>query len=57
VTETLTRYSRAVQLMLKPLPALPSMLRERRLCRIQLRAITVEIGQRYAREAAPGSDR
>jgi hypothetical protein len=49
VTETLTRYSRAVQLMLKPLPALPSMLRERRLCRIQLRAITVEINRRQER--------
>jgi hypothetical protein len=57
VTDTLTRYSRAVQLMLKPLPALPSMLRERRMCRIQLRAITVEIGQRYAREATSGNDR
>jgi hypothetical protein len=57
VTETINRYSRAVQLMLKPLPALPSMLRERRLCRVQLRAITVEIGQRYAREATPGNDR
>ena len=56
MNETLNRYSRSVQLMLKPLPVLPSMLRERRLCRIQLRAITVEIGQRYAREATPGSE-
>jgi hypothetical protein len=46
VTETLTRYSRAVQLMLKPLPALPSMLRERRLCRVQLRHLTQQINQR-----------
>lgn len=42
---------------LLPLLVLPSMLRERRLCRIALRQITVEIGQRYAREATPGSER
>lgn len=42
---------------LRPLVVLPSMLRERRLCRIALRRITVEIGQRYAREATPGSER
>lgn len=51
------RYPRAVQLALQPLPVLPSMLRERRLCRIELRKITNEIGQRYAREATPGGDR
>ena len=42
---------------LRPLVVLPSMLRERRLCRIALRRITVEIGQRYAREATPGNER
>lgn len=42
---------------LRPLLVLPSMLRERRLCRIALRRITVEIGQRYAREATPGDER
>jgi len=45
---------------LRPLPqpiTLPSMLRQQRLCRIQLHRITVEIGQRYAREATPGSER
>jgi hypothetical protein len=53
--DPINRYSRTVQLMLKPLPVLPSMLRERRECRIELRKITVEIGQRYAREATPGN--
>ena len=42
---------------LRPLLVLPTMLRERRLCRIALRRITVEIGQRYAREATPGNER
>ena len=43
---------------LRPLPVkLPSMLRHQRLCRIALRRITVEIGQRYAREATPGNER
>ena len=42
---------------LRPLPVLPSMLRYRRLCRIELRKLTVQIGQRYAREATPGSER
>jgi hypothetical protein len=42
---------------LRQLLVLPSMLRERRLCRIALRQITVEIGQRYAAEATPGSER
>lgn len=42
---------------LRPLLVLPTMLRERRLCRIELRKITVEIGQRYAAEATPGGDR
>lgn len=42
---------------LRPLLVLTTMLRERRLCRIELRRITVEIGQRYAREATPGSER
>jgi len=52
---TPNRYTPAVRAALAPLPAsLPSMLRERRLCRIELRKITVEIGQRYAREAAVG---
>ena len=50
------RYPRAVQLALQPLPVLPSMLRERRLCRIELRKITVQIGQRYALEAAQGAE-
>lgn len=36
---------------------LPSMLKQQRLCRIALRKITVEIGQRYAREATPGDER
>lgn len=36
---------------------LSSMLRWQRLCRIALRQITVEIGQRYAREATPGNER
>lgn len=54
--EPINRYSRAVQLALKPLPVLPSMLRERRWCRIELRKITIEIGQRYAREAAQGAE-
>jgi hypothetical protein len=53
----INRYSRTVQLALQPLPVLPSMLRERRECRIELRKITVEIGQRYAREAAQGAER
>lgn len=45
---------------LRPIPQpvkLPSMLRQQRLCRIALRKITVQIGQRYAREATPGSER
>ncbi|MFN7611445.1 MAG: hypothetical protein ACK5QX_11005 [bacterium] len=52
--EPINRYSRTVQLALQPLPVLPSMLRERRECRIELHKLTVEIGQRYAREAAAG---
>ncbi len=52
------RYTPAVRAALAPLPPpLPSMLRFQRLCRIELRRITVEIGQRYAREATSGSDR
>jgi hypothetical protein len=34
------------------LAPLPSMLRQQRLCRVALRKLTTEIGQRYAREAA-----
>ena len=54
--DPINRYSRTVQLMLKPLPVLPSMLRERRECRIELHKLTTEIGQRYAREAAAGAE-
>jgi hypothetical protein len=57
--QPINRYSRTVQLMLKPLPAVvpvPSMLRERRECRIELHKLTTEIGQRYAREAAQGAE-
>ena len=57
--EPINRYSRTVQLALQPLPVVvpvPSMLRERRWCRIELHKITVEIGQRYAREAAEGAE-
>lgn len=54
----MNRYPAHIRAALAPLPLpIPSMLRERRLCRIQLRAITVEIGQRYAREATPGNER
>lgn len=53
--DPINRYSRAVQRA--PLPVLPSMLRQRRICRIQLRHLTNSVGQRYAREATPGSER
>lgn len=55
---TPNRYTPAVRASLAPLPApLPSMLRFQRLCRIELRKLTNEIGQRYAREAAQGAER
>ena len=55
--DPINRYSRTVQLMLKPLPVLPSMLRQRRICRVELHKLTNEIGQRYAREQAAGAER
>jgi hypothetical protein len=55
--DPINRYTRAVQLALQPLPVLPSMLRQRRICRIQLRHLTNAVGQRYAREAALGAER
>jgi hypothetical protein len=56
--DPINRYTRAVRAALAPLPLpVPSMLRQQRLCRIRLHAITREIGQRYAREAALGAER
>jgi hypothetical protein len=46
-------YTPAVRAALAPLP-MPSMLRFQRLCRIGLRKLTNEIGQRYAAEQAAG---
>lgn len=52
---TPNRYTPTVRAALAPLPApLPSMLRFQRLCRIELRKLTNEIGQRYAAEQAAG---
>jgi hypothetical protein len=47
--DPINRYTRAVQLALQPLPVLPSMLRQRRICRIQLRHLTNEINRRQER--------
>ena len=52
---TPNRYPAHLRAALAPLPLpMPSMLRFQRLCRIELRKLTNEIGQQYAREAAAG---
>jgi hypothetical protein len=56
--DPINRYTRAVQLALQPLPVLPSMLRQRRECRIELhKELTRAIARRYALEAAQGAER
>ncbi len=52
--DPINRYTRAVRLALQPLPVLPSMLRQQRLCRIALAAVTRDIARRYAMEQAAG---
>jgi hypothetical protein len=49
------RYPAALRAALAPLPLpMPSMLRQQRVCRIQLAALTRDIARRYAAEQAAG---
>lgn len=56
--ELVNRYPAHLRAALAPLPfQMPSMLRQQRVCRIQLAALTRDIARRYAQEQAAGAGR